>query len=734
MAAFYRLTVFSSVTGSGVITITPYNVLGVYQEGDIINVSIVPDNGFTFLNWEAGGVVQSLTATFNFTMPSNDVFLFANYTGIFVPSFTYGTKYLSEYQTNNGTTTRIEIQPKGYVGSVIEKCITDVFFRFGNNNSDVRETIIGSSLDFRLPVETDAEFNEFLTADLRGFRVNYYRGYVDSVTYDFKWVGYLTTDVFEEPHLAPNYLISLTATDGLKTLEEPLSNVSAFGLWVMQNITGALRQTYVDPFPVKEAVDVFETRMVDTGSLFNQYSVNANLFYAKFQPLFYDESGIQWSDTVTIKQGLVKILSPWICRLFQWNGYWYILRLNELVKTDIKYNEFDAYGDYVSSATIDNDDQVLTLLRFDTPIETGELGYTEFNASLILGDVSVPELNEIVVEPMEGASWISLGSGQWRLKRWQYVRCTSFDGVRDNDICRIEYVSNPTSGTIGKFARFWGTANGIADVNISYIESNKESRIIGASLAIENANTISVGAKFQILRRGNSDPSIPIAGTHLVGVAVQINAYYLYETVTPNVYDWTLTPTIITFDAVNSAVFNNLEITNIPVPEDGDVQFRLYQLVTVSGTRHRYVIDWDDAYIQLEKNDALVNEAILGKAITDVDYPSIAPDYETYIGDALSNLSSAAIKLNTVLDTPVSELWSRDGVESLELLQIVLQDLANLQGKNNFRVRGKYYGNIDPTKSVIYNNHKYLVNSFVLNDWENSHELDLSDLGEIETT
>ena len=729
--ATFHLSVFAGSSGSGLITLSPENPYGYYSDGDLVTVTIVPDNGFTFVNWQANGAIQSTSTSFVFTMPASDTFLFATFTGVFSPGFSYATKYFASYCIKGGLkTTRIEIQPKDYEGTANEVKVQDVSFRFGNNNANIRETLIGSSLDFSFPVINIGDFNEFLTSDLRGFRVIYYRGYIDESTYDFKWTGYLTTDVFEEPDLSPPYFISLTATDGLKTLDDSLSNVSTFGLYAMQNIAGALRQTFENPLSIKESVRVFETRMNSNGSLFNQFSVNSNLFFDKMQPLFYDGAGVQWSDTISIKKALIKILSPWVCRLFQWNENWMILRLNELTKGLIIWNGFDEMGTYTSVQSVDNDTQVLDCLLFDRPIRHGSLGFTEFNASLILGDVSIPQMNEILVEPFEGVSWLNISPNKWVLRRWQYFRCTPFDGVRNSEICRIEYVTSPTSGATGKFARFWGTANGIGDLNMSYIESNQLSRVISAGVAIENANTISIGAKYQILRRASTDAIIPSQFSHVVGIAVQIGNKYLYETGTPNVFDWTTTPTIITIPVVNSGTFNNLEITNVVVPQDGEVQFRLYQLITVMGIRHRYFIDWDDAFIQLEKNDALVNEAILGKALTDVKYPNIASDYETYIGDALTNLSSSAIKLNTVANTPVSENWSRDNVESLQLLEIVLQDLANLEGKNNYRVRGTYYGDIDPTKAVIYKGRKYLVNSFVLDDWQNKYDLDLFELTE----
>ena len=47
----YRLTVFNS-NGTGEITVSPFNVLGLYDEGDLIDVSVTPGDGFTFANWQ----------------------------------------------------------------------------------------------------------------------------------------------------------------------------------------------------------------------------------------------------------------------------------------------------------------------------------------------------------------------------------------------------------------------------------------------------------------------------------------------------------------------------------------------------------------------------------------------------------------------------------------------------------------------------------------------------------
>ena len=726
--ASFRLFIVLPDEGASVV-LDPVPISGLYASGTMIDIDLTVISGYTFEGWYIKGVLESAVQDFTYTMPESDVYLVAQVNGVFVPTTTYGILYEAEYCTK-GTleTTRVEVLQKDYVGLSIEKGINNVTYRFGTNNSNIRDIIIGSSLDFDFPVETLDEFSGLLSLDNREFQVKYYRNYVDSVTYDFIWTGYLITTVLTEPDQAPPYMISLTATDGLKVMEQLINTTRILDYTAAPLLLSMLNQTFITGLPLKEAVDIFETRMDNTGSLFDQFTINQQRLYKNDNLTFTNDDGVQANPSITLKKGIERLLSPWVCRIFQWNGYWQIMRLNELFKTSIKYNEFDIDGLLIGSETVDNTTQELDCLRFANIMNNGEIGFTEFTASLHLGDINTPALNEILVEPFEGDSWRNFGGDVYLLKRWRYEKATYFDGVRDSDICRIEYVSDPDSGDGGKFARFWGTANGISDGNLSYIEFNSDSRITGVDIAVEGANTISIGAKFRLIRKSRNDAVIPTPGTHIIGLSLEINGNYLYETSTANVYDWDTVVNIVQFPAVNSGEFNTIKITNVPVPEDGIINFKLYQLITVTGDRHRYSLDWDDAFVQIEKNDGLVNEEIIGKGFTDVNYPSIADTYDTYIGDAITKLSSSAIRLSDVVNTPVSETWSRDGIEELELLRIVIQDLVNLEGKNNFRVTGTYHGNIVPFQAAIYNSKNYLVNSFILNDWDNSFSLDLYEL------
>lgn len=733
---FYSLVVLS-LDGSGQITLSPASNYGFYQSGDSITVSITPGSGFTFLNWKEGTTIVSTSSSFSYTMPDRDVILIAYLSGTATTPSNYGLKYFYEYCPvsgyQRGKKTRIEIEEKDYLGAADNRKIGMVTFRVGNDNSNLLEPIIGSSLDMSLAVYNNVEYEELLDSDPKKFRVNYYQNYVNSTTYDFKWTGFIITDVLEKPDFSSVYLMDITATDGLKTLDSRLLILeSVTGLRLPQLISSILRQDFPDPLNLVENIQVHETRMDDTLSSLNQISINSQRLYKDDTIAFFDDSGIQYNQAIDLKTALIRAVKSFVARVYQWNEKWYVQRLMELDKDTLVFNEFDNEGTFIEKTSLFNS-QELNCNLLDKPRISGQLAYTEVNASLQLGEITVPTLNEIFVENFDLRSWFYTSSNGWKLNRWKYIRIIPFDGVRDNEIARLEFVSNPTSGESGVFARFWGTANTVSDANISYIEYDSSTSPLSINqIAVEAANKISVGAKFQILRRSSSDPSVPVLLSHSVAIQVQIGSKYLIES-SPNVFTWTSTPTLVTFPVNNSGVFNTIQISDVDVPETGSVVFRLYQLITNVGTRHRYVVDWDDAYIALSQNDSLTNESIIVKGTSDTPFPNVLETYETFLGDALTNLSASAFKLQDLTGNPVTENWSRDGVESLPLLNIIVQDLANLFIKKNYRARMAYYGNIDFRKSVQYDGYNWIINSATLDDYSGRWELDLFRLNLVTT-
>jgi len=137
----------------------------------------------------------------------------------------------------------------------------------------------------------------------------------------------------------------------------------------------------------------------------------------------------------------------------------------------------------------------------------GELSYNRFYAKLILGVVGAPETNVIVDESFRKFKKFGFFAGRnsYKLTNWQYVNTVPFEGNRDSETAGLEIISDDASvGTVAKFsAVFWGTANGLSDTNLSYIEFNSYTEGTDIVLAIENANNIDVKAEFITRRRGN---------------------------------------------------------------------------------------------------------------------------------------------------------------------------------------------------------------------------------------
>ena len=191
----------------------------------------------------------------------------------------------------------------------------------------------------------------------------------------------------------------------------------------------------------------------------------------------------------------------------------------------------------------------------------------------------------MLVEDFEARSWGPAVDGGGRpstnlqlngtvLKNWDYVNAQVFDGQRDSEYARVQRVSIP-HGTASTVAQIWGTANGVNDPLMSYIQFWDE-----RNTTFNDADVISVGAKFIIMRRGSGDANIPAPFSHVVGVTLKIGSSYL-QRVTDTTFGWTTTPTIMTFPVNNTNVENVIDIKEIVVPETGTVEFRLHQLITV---------------------------------------------------------------------------------------------------------------------------------------------------------
>jgi hypothetical protein len=223
-------------------------------------------------------------------------------------------------------------------------------------------------------------------------------------------------------------------------------------------------------------------------------------------------------------------------------------------------------------------------------------------------------------------------------------------------------------------------------------------------------------------------PINPATGSHAVGLMVRIGTNYLFRD-TATTFDWTLTPAVMQFAVTSGSVWNSIAINNVLVPVDGTVEVRLYQLICNSGTTNNYVIRYRNFSLKVEQTEGLALEKLGVKGVTSNPYSNVHPDYETYIGDAVTNNSASAITLLTTGD-PVSEGWTRDGIEDLPLLDLIVQDLANLKGRTNLRILAKLERkDIEPYRAVLYKDRYWAILSYQLDCRRGTARIELFDLG-----
>lgn len=729
--AQYRLKIGLN-PGSGTITVDGLPPEVYYEEGTSLTIAVSLDAGWNSIEWFRAGVSISTLTSFVFVMPSQDVSIRGVASGQYEPVDGYGLKYYWEFKQNTldiARCIRIELYKDGYGGASSPIRVENIFYNWGNFGDNPLKTLIGSSIDFTIAGTID-QFEEFLEGDNRTWK---------AVLYDAGvvfFVGFVSPDFVTQQDKSGLRIQQFTAIDGIKGFDSIRTNPFIFPGSPRDKahnaIIGALNQSFIEFRPVNFAVNIYETRMSDLSLMFTQFFTPDNAIYTDGEiAKFVDGVRIE-NETLYLSETLERLANPFLCRVFLYDNEFWVVRIPELAK--LSYSGFK----YLPDATLDEAISVSNDLVIDcdinNPERTARRVFTDFTAILKLGTLFLETLGSVYEAKFASEEWF-VGSaaspypGRYVLRRWDYIRATPTNqptSVPSGDTALVQYVSANGEDS----CQIWTTTTtaGDADPNISYISLSTDStgRII--EVAEETANKISLSFRYMLVPVSSTNPNTET--NHAIGFMLKVGTFYL-EQLTATTFGWTLTPTIVQFAGENSYVFNTVNITNLTVPVTGEVELRLYQLILNAGTRHQYTIRYDDVKLTIEQNEALQLSEIAVKGVTDNPYSNIHPEYITYIGDAETNLSTSAIRLD-ITDTPVSELWSRDGIESEPLLDIICQDLANLKGRTNRRIIGtlervKPY----PYQSVQYRDSLWMIIAIEWDSYRDSWRVELFELGPI---
>jgi hypothetical protein len=502
-------------------------------------------------------------------------------------------------------------------------------------------------------------------------------------------------------------------------------------------IVGALNQSFVEKRQVLVGCEIHETRMDSDISVFRQFNVPLNAIFTDGETAKFTNGVRIENEQLYLKDTIIRMVNPFLCRLFLWKDKFYVIRLNELIKTDYKAYTFNPDTSIESTQTIINGDDINA--DINRPEETARRVFTEFNAFLNLGILDQDSQGGIFDAKFEETEWnlnsvASTYPNRYQLKLWDYhfaIPSNQPDSVPTGNTALVQYVSDGS----GEYVQIWTTTttDGVDDPNLSYISANTNSTGGAITIAQETANTISLTFKYMVERVSGSYSVTPPAGTHSVGLMVKIGNEYLFRD-TSTTFDWTATATVMEFAVTAGSVWNSIAINNVLVPVDGEVEIRLHQLICNGGTANRYVIRYDDFSLKIEKTNGLSLAKLGVKGVTGSPYANVHPDYNTHIGDAITSNSASAIQLINV-NNEVSEGWSRDGIEDMPLLDIIVQELANLKGRTNYRVLATLERRpIDPFRAFLFNDRYWALVSYQLNCRTGTANIELYDLGIEPTT
>ena len=128
----------------------------------------------------------------------------------------YGIKYRFRTWSVHGVLYTVNLLKNGWSGSVTERPLGGSPVIRMQENGQFRAT----SCNLKLECQTDGEFAELYTSDPNEFQVQVFRGGDLSGGGELVWTGFVATEIYAEPDIAPPYDVDITATDGLGILKE----------------------------------------------------------------------------------------------------------------------------------------------------------------------------------------------------------------------------------------------------------------------------------------------------------------------------------------------------------------------------------------------------------------------------------------------------------------------------------------------------------------------------------
>ena len=245
----------------------------------------------------------------------------------------YGLKYRFKFENIHGVTYEVKLLEDGFSGTVKVRPLGAAPVIRMQTSGPFRSTCC----ELVLECQDDGEFADLYSTEPTQYKVEVYHGSTPI------WYGFIATELYSEPDIAPPYDVRVTATDGL----------------------GVLKEYDFVPVGAQTIRTHMKTFLAQTGLELGIYSVFSIHEHGDTVINFLDKVliDLDYHDGDTVYDTLSDLLDTLRCTITQWNCDWLLVR-----ETDISVNNngrvpgyFSAYSDSSLTYSLNIDNMTATV-------------------------------------------------------------------------------------------------------------------------------------------------------------------------------------------------------------------------------------------------------------------------------------------------------------------------------------------------------------------------------------
>jgi hypothetical protein len=613
----------------------------------------------------------------------------------------YGLRYTITQQLRDETLLIVKIYEKSYVGATVTPYTgTNVTLVPNSSNEDPIATIISTQLNVSFLISSQNDYDNF--PDLLNFDQTKY--YVElNINSVIQWRGFLLNDYVNVPYTTGNQEVTIYCIDGLSFLRYIYydGDINTNSLIKLIDIIG----TSLNALPYPDSLFIYACCSYYASGMFDRGDAGGD---EPFSQTYQYNRDFYKKDYYTILDNIIKSFG---CRLFQANGNWYILPMNQQAET-IYYTRYA-----LANAPSVSGNGVLTNTINIQPYQVGNIHFTNNSQTKIIRK-GYPTIESTLPYDF-AANYIYNGTFKYTTGSGSSLRANGW----------LEYEVSPSRATLvvlpqeqsNRYELFY-LGGGTAYIQNYFALPNAYTYLpkmygTNASLSFEYQSE-NAGAKIRVYITAF------ISGT----------TYYLRDNNT-----WSTTSSFrdITYNTYNTYVSYSIDI---PMGYSQSLSLVIEGLIGVRFEVANGAVGGYIKNVKLTQGDSSIKEVIITRNIGNTS--QIATNIDIPYGNVYPDRDSSPIRNNVGLFFDSSGVyltdWYRYGFppEAFAMLaELIMRqysnllskniatlegDLGTIKGSNGFVYLDKTYTIEDSsTNALSYNGKKFLINRLTSNPFMN---------------